>query len=332
VIWPEFGQAWWLLLLLVVPPLLWWHHRGGRRALAHSDTSWLRRLPLGRTVWARRGGTILRGLAMVLLIIALAGPRWPDPGTRLPTQGIAIMMVADVSRSMGESWQGEENSRLDALKRVFRLFVQGGPTGDGERLDGRPNDAIGLVTFAPVPDTTCRATLSHGALLQLLDSEQPRGTDEAGTNIGDALAWGLHHLRAVDVRRRVLVLLTDGIDESAQPFAPRQAAQTAAALGIPIYVIDAAGDKSSENDAKPRVHAKNILEEIAKITDGMYLEAHDTKSLIEAYAQLDRMERAQIKTFQYRRYYEGFVSFALGAFVLLVTLQSLEHTVWRRVP
>jgi Ca-activated chloride channel family protein len=329
---PEFAQPYWLLLLLALPPLLWWHYRQGRGGLRYSDTRSLVVLPPGRSRWARWGGTILRGSALALLIGALAGPRWPDPGTRLPTEGIALMMVADVSRSMGTPWQGEKFSRLDTLKRVFRLFVEGGTTTDGHRLEGRTNDLIGLVTFAPVPETTCRPTLAHAALLQLLDSEQARDADEAGTNMGDALAWGLHHLKTANHRRRVLVLLTDGIEESAQTLAPLQSAQAAAALGIPIYVIDTAGDKTTADSSTPRGNAKSILEDIAKLTGGRYFQAHDALSLVAAYGELDRLERDEITTFQYRRYYEGFTWLGLAALIMWVLVQVLEHTLWRRVP
>src|SRR3982750_3677398 len=125
-----------LLLALAVPPLVWW---------------WLRQ---------RRGA--LRAAALVLLVGALAGPRWPDLRTRIATEGIAVVMLVDVSGSMAErdfDWAGEPITRLDAVKKVFRLFVAGGAAGPGgPPFEGRPTDLIGLVTFATRPETACPLT------------------------------------------------------------------------------------------------------------------------------------------------------------------------------
>src|SRR5205807_1785807 len=142
---------------------------------------------------ARVGGAALRAAGIAALVLALAGPRWPDPGTRLPAEGIAVVLVLDVSGSMGERdfpWRGELVTRLDAAKRALRLFVQGGDA-DGAHLPGRGGDQIGLVAFALHPEDTCPLTLSHDVLLELLAGEEPRGLPDTGTNIGDALAWGL---------------------------------------------------------------------------------------------------------------------------------------------
>src|SRR5262249_12885199 len=153
---------------LLVPPLLWWWHHGRRAALRFSDTVTLRALPRGRSRAAVWGGVGLRGAALVLLVVALAGPRWPDPRSRIPTEGMAIVVVVDGRGSMAErafTWQGEPVRRLDAVKKVLRLFVEGGEAG-GERFEGRRNDLLGLVTFATVPESVCPLTLSHGVLLQ----------------------------------------------------------------------------------------------------------------------------------------------------------------------
>ncbi|MCC6417444.1 MAG: VWA domain-containing protein, partial [Gemmataceae bacterium] len=201
---PHFAQPAWLLLALLVPPLLWWWHRQARPALRFSSVGLAARLPCGRSRLARRGGLALRAAGLLLLVVALAGPRWPDPGARIPTEGIAILLVVDVSGSMNErdfTWHGEPVRRIDAVKRALRLFVEGGKEPGGEMLEGRRNDLVGLIAFATVPESLCPLTLSHGSLLQLLDAEEPRTLPEEGrTNIGDAIAWGLHRLRAAGPR------------------------------------------------------------------------------------------------------------------------------------
>src|SRR5262249_20199084 len=155
-------------------------------------------------------GAILRGGALTLLVLALAGPRWPDPGTRLPTYGISIVMAVDVSRSMNDRdflWNDEPISRLDAVKKVFRLFVVGGEAPGGQRLDGRPNDVVGLVTFAARPETACPLTLNHDVLLKILEAEEPRRlAGEGTTNLGDGIAWSLHRLAQAPTQRKILVL------------------------------------------------------------------------------------------------------------------------------
>jgi Ca-activated chloride channel homolog len=332
-----------LLLLLAVPPLLWWWRRKGRTALRYPDTGVLRGLPAGRTIVARRGGVALRAAALLLLIVAVAGPRWPDAGTRIPTEGIAIAMVVDVSGSMAETdfdWQGEKISRLDAVKKVFRLFVEGGDGPGGERLEGRGNDLLSLVAFGTRPESVCPLTLNHGVLLQLLNAEQPRGALEGQTNIGDAIAWALHGLHSAGPRRKVMVLLTDGEHNVPPPaLKPRQAAQLAGNLGVPIYVIDAGSDLPTgaepgvrESSAADRMNARKTLQEVAKMTGGLCFEARDGKTLLEACRHIDQLERQRIESFQYRRYYEGFPWFGVASLACWVGLMVLEMTVWRKVP
>src|SRR5262245_36618716 len=284
---PQFAQPLWLWLALLVPPLLWWWFRRGRAALRFSDVRPLRPLPRGRSRAARWGGLLFRGAGLLLLIVALAGPRWPDPGTRIPTEGIAMVLVVDVSGSMAERdfiWGTEPVRRLDAVKRALRLFVEGGEGAEGEKLEGRRNDLLGLVTFATRPESVCPLTLSHPVLLQLLDGEQPRVLPEEGrTNIGDALAWGLYRLKAAGSRRKVLVLLTDGEHNVPEPaLKPRQAAQLAGNMGIPIYAIDAGSDLpaddrpgANEASAADRLNARKTLREVAVMTKGRYFQASD---------------------------------------------------------
>jgi Ca-activated chloride channel family protein len=302
-------------------------------------------LPPGRGQIARWGGAILRGLVLLLLIVALAGPRWPDLRTRLPAEGIAITLVVDVSGSMAErdyQWHEERLSRLEAAKRALRLFVAGGEGPNGEQLEGRPEDLIGLVAFATRPESVCPLTLSHSALLRLLDDEQPRaGPDEAQTNIGDALAWGLYRLQSAGPRRRVLILLSDGEHNVPPPaLKPRQAAHLAAHLGVPIHTIDAGGDaeqgettaEGSAPSAADRISGERALQAVAKLSGGQYFRAHDTQGLLAVCRRIDRLERAAIQSFQYRRYYEGYPWAGLASFVFLVLLYLLEWTVWRRLP
>jgi Ca-activated chloride channel family protein len=336
----HFATPLFLLLLLPVPFLVWWWLRRRRAALRYPDTGWLTQLPVGRSRLASRGGAALRGTALVLLIFALAGPRWPDRGSRILTEGIAIGMIVDASPSMAErdfDWQGLPLSRLEAAKRAFRLFVAGNKddkmTGL-ESFEGRPNDLIGLVTFGDRPDVVCPLTLSHSVLLQLLDRAEPLPGSE--TNVSDALVLALHRLKDARPKRKVLVLLSDGEHNYSTPrseWTPRQAAQIAANLGVPVYTIDAGGEPSTTDESNAvREQGIRTLREVAKITGGKYFQARDSDALLAVCHEIDQREREEIESFQYRRYHEGFRWFGMAAFVLYAAACLLDRTVWLRVP
>ncbi|MGH7224021.1 MAG: VWA domain-containing protein [Gemmataceae bacterium] len=354
---PQFANPGYLCLVLLVPLLFWWLLRRRRSALRHPAVGELSGLSFGRARLARWGPSVLRSLALLLLVTALTGPRWPDLHTRIETEGIAIVMLVDVSGSMAErdfDWRGESIARLDAVKKVFHLFVAGGEgpdaTGDGtdaSSFQGRPTDQIGLVTFATRPETACPLTLSHSVLLRVLDAEQPRRIPgESETNIGDAVALGLHRLRGAGPRRKVLVLLSDGDNTVPHPptvWTPRQGAQVANGLSVPLYTIDAGGSGAStaepaakeETGASPgetRAGAVRTLEELARITHGRYFQARDTQGLLSACRAIDALERSDLQSFQYRRYHEAYPWFGLAAFVLFGLALGLERTIWRRVP
>src|SRR5438132_1023383 len=255
-----FSQPAFLLLLPMAGLLLWRWYRRRQSALRYPDTGLLSELPRGRAGLARIVGIGFRTAGLILLILALAGPRWPDRGSRIATEGIAIEMVVDASGSMATAdfnWEGQTISRLQAVKKAFRLFVEGGEVpqlrgltppaqevpAQAAQLEGRPNDLIGLVTFARWPKTACPLTLSHSVLLRLMEAEKPRTIPtESESNIGDAIAWGLVRLEKTKTKRRVMILLSDGEHNVPPPaLTPRQAAQLAANLGITIYTIDAGG-------------------------------------------------------------------------------------------
>jgi Ca-activated chloride channel family protein len=342
------ANPWFLLLLPLVPYTLWRWLQQPRPALRYSDTGLLAQLPPGRSRRAHRLGILLRGAALACLILALAGPRWPDRSSRIPTEGIAIMMCVDVSGSMATpdfEWSADEPSisRLEAVKRAFRLFVVGGDGPDGERLEGRPSDLIGLVPFAARPTLgDCPLTLSHSVLVHMIDRMRPeRIPGESDTNLSDAIILGLAQLRGHEGQRKVMVLLTDGEHNKMNPSSeatPRQAAQLAANLNVPIYAIDAGGPLGDDLNPAAReanaVRAGGIrsLQEVVAITRGQYFQARDTKALLEVCRKIDGLERQRIESYQYRDHYEAFAWLGLAAFALCLTVAALEMTKWQRLP
>ena len=153
---------------------------------------------------------------------------------------------------------------------------------------------------------------------------------------------GLHRLHAAGARRKVLVLLSDGehnVSPTPSGMTPRQASQIAANLGVRVYCIDAGGDGATvlEPGARAdtlanRAEGLKTLQEVAHITSGRCFSARDTKSLLAVWREIDALERSDIISFQYRRYYEGFAWFALAALIVWLLVGALELTVWQRVP
>jgi Ca-activated chloride channel family protein len=346
---PELAYPWALALLLVLPLVARRWRRRPRAVFRFSQIAALEKLPTGRSVAAERGGLWLRLIGLGLGIVALAGPRWPDEGSRIPTQGISLALVLDVSSSMAQrdfNWQGETISRLEGVKRVFRLLAQGGTGPDGTTFPGRSQDLMMIVAFATRPETICPLTLDHAALLTILDAEEPRTLiTEATTNPGDAVAWALYALQKAPTRRKLIVLLTDGESNVPPPaLKPRQAGQLAGNLGIPIYTIDAAPagesaaaagqDAALQGDALQgdAARARQVLQEVAKMTQGQYFHATDGDALTRALAGIDQLERDLIDSYRYRRYAEGYPWFALAALACWLVVLALEATRWRKAP
>lgn len=342
----SFAAPQFLLLLPLAPLVAWWWLRRRLPALRYADLSLVDGLPRGRAAAARRLSAGLRGTIVLGVVLALAGPRLPDESTRLPTEGIAILFACDVSGSMAERdfvWAAGEKpgSRLEAAKRAFALFVDGGEAPDGARFEGRRGDQIGLVTFAAWPHTECPLTLNHAVLLSVLHAQTPKeGGLDAGTNVGDAIAEGLIRLKAAGDRRRVLILLSDGehnatADGPDSPYTPLQAAQLAANLKVPVYTIDCGGDPkpdAADEDRKQREEGRAVLRRVADLTNGRSFVANSGTDLREIYEQIDRLERKPIVSFTYRRYHELFPWLTTAAGATLVLLVVLETIVWRRVP
>ncbi|HXD85051.1 MAG TPA: VWA domain-containing protein [Urbifossiella sp.] len=334
----------WLAPLAALVP--WWWLRRPRPALRYSDTRLFADLPRGRADRAKWGGALLRGLACLSLIIACAGPRSPDEQTRLPAEGIAIVLALDVSGSMGEAdvaWSvgSPPISRLEAAKRSFALFVNGGEASGGIVFEPRISDQIGLVTFAALPETACPLTLNHSVLLQVASGLEPKAGLDAGTNVGDAIAEGLIRLeKGAGDRRKVLILLSDGEhnvskEGASDPLKPLPAAQLAANLGIRVYTIDAGGEPALATTPElqeQRRSGREALRAVAAMTGGRSFAATSGSELLAAYQEISGLEKSPVESFQYRRYFEYYPWCAAAALALLLAAHLLERTRWRTVP
>jgi Ca-activated chloride channel homolog len=319
---PSFAHPWVLVFLPPAVFLVWrWAYRvrpGVMHALAHL----LQLLPAGRSRWVARSNAWLRGIGAAALIVALAGPRWPDPGSRYSTQGVALFVILDVSGSMAEpdyTWDQQPVTRLQAAQNVLDLFINGGTSPDGAEFAGRTDDLVGLATCSTRPEIACPLTLAHDALTRVIRGEQPRRLpQESQTNIGDAVALALQHLVRSAPKRKAILLLTDGEHNVPAPaLGPLPAARLAAALGVPIHAIDLGSDAASDQPVAgetrgDRAAAKKALTDMAAATGGKYFQAADAASLTQVYRALDALEKSAIETPLYRRYHEAGVWFGLA--------------------
>ncbi|HEY2785962.1 MAG TPA: VWA domain-containing protein [Fimbriiglobus sp.] len=336
----SFATPVWLWFAPLGAVVAWWWLRRKQPSFRYSDVSLVDGLPGGRAGMARWGGAVGRGLVVALLAVACAGPRLPDRKSKLPAEGVALVLVVDVSGSMATADPATPQvSRLDAAKRAFHLLIAGGPAADGTVLAGRAEDPIALVTFAAVPETVCPLTLNHTAVLAALDALKPKEAIDAGTNIGDAIAEGLIRLTAAGGRRKVLILLTDGEhnltkDGPDAPLKPRQAAQLAANLNIPIHTVDCGTDPapgSDPDDAVRRADGKRVLADVAAMTGGTAFAAANGGEMQSVVAEIDRLERSPVEGVVYRRYHELYGYAGLAAAAVLFVLLLLEATAWRRI-
>jgi len=297
---------------------------------------------------------VIRMIALVCIVIALARPQTGREQIVDVSKGIAIEMVVDRSGSMGAEmeFEGRQMTRLDVVKKVFQNFA----LGDGKNLEGRPDDLIGIIAFARYPDTICPLTLAHGALPPFLDTiKLVQVRSEDGTAIGDALALAAAHLEKADealarqrsvnkksyeIKSKIIILLSDG-ENNAGKRDPLQAADLAAKWGIKVYAIAVGGGESVQSIRTPfgvykipvgqRVDT-TALKQIAEKTGGFFREATDAKSLSAIYEEIDQMEKSEIESIKFVDYKESFLPFAMLGLMLIGLEIVLSNTIFRKIP
>ncbi len=350
----EFYHPWILWLLLLVPVVIFLHLRPGRTpALRFSSLGEVRHLRPSVRSRLRWAVPVMRGAVLVLLVVAMARPRQGVEEVREVTEGVAIEMIVDRSSSMGAemSYGGEGLNRFEVVKRVFEEFVAGNDRG----LEGRPNDLIGMIAFARYAETICPLVHAHGTLLQFMQSAklvEPRSPEDS-TSIGDALALSAARLktaeeemeeygqaRAFSIKSKIIILLTDGINNSGKRD-PVQAAEMAADWGVKVYAIGIGGREGMGRIktlfgrfAMPLGQGvdEKTLKAIAQKTGGRYWTAEDAEALRSIYEEIDQLEKTEIESVRYMDYEERFLPFALAALLLLLAEVILANTIFRRVP
>lgn len=319
------------LSVLVVPMVAYYIYRlrqGGGATMRISTVDGVRRVPRSIKYYLRHLPIVLRSLAVVLIAVALARPQSAQHNSNSTTEGIDIVMSLDVSGSMLA--RDFTPDRLGAAKEVASNFIM-----------DRPNDRIGLVVFAGESFTQCPLTTDKRSLLNLLGSVKSGMIDD-GTAIGNGLATAVNRLRESKAKSKVIILLTDGINNSGQ-IAPLTAAEIAQSYGIRVYtvgvgtmgmapypVIDMWGHLSFQ-PMKVEIDEK-MLSLIAQMTGGKYFRATDNRRLKDVYDEINQLERSKVEVENFTRYQERFTLFVVLALILLVGEFALRQTWLRRLP
>ena len=319
----------WLLALLPLLALIR-GRRGPAPALIFSTTAIAATLAQGRRSSPGHIVTAIRLLAVGLLIVALARPQQGNTTTEIKASGIDILLAVDVSGSMQAmdfKLHGESVDRLDVVKSVVDQFI-----------DARPNDRIGLVAFAGRPYMVSPLTLDHNWLRKRLEALSI-GMAEDGTAIGSAIGSGINRLREKDAKSRIMILLTDGMNNAGK-IPPLIAAEAAETLKIKVYTIGAGTRGEApmpmvDNFGRKRLVMAKVdiddetLTKVAQMTGARYFRATDTQSLQQIYDEINSMETTTRTTKNFEHYRELF-SFPLIAALLLFGLELLREQ--KRLP
>jgi Ca-activated chloride channel family protein len=328
----SFGRPLFLLLIPPVLALLYFYARGrlGREAAIRFSNLGLVQAAGARSVSGRRVfSALLKGLALVLFIVALARPQ-AGHGEEEATRLVVDMMISlDVSSSMGTLDFHPEN-RLEAAKLYARRFIE-----------GREHDRIGLVVFSKHGVTQCPLTTDRPALLALLERVR-MGTMEDGTAIGVGLAIAVNRLKESEAKSKVVVLLTDGVNNSGE-IDPLTAGKIARKFGVRVYTIgmgvegeallpvpDGRGGTRLVR-TETQIDEKT-LEAISRTTGGRYFRVRDERALDAVFAEIDKLETTEVKVEHFTRYEDRFRPWLVWGCLLLLAELAVTQFVWVRIP
>lgn len=330
----QFASPWLLSLLIIVPVLVVWHwrNRAAKPAtMSYAVANLAKGLPSSwRTTW-RPLLTLLRLTAVIMLIIGLARPQIGHAREIIKGEGIEIALALDISGSMA-SLDFEPDNRLQASKAVIGNFIT-----------ERPYDKLGLVIFSNEAFAQSPLTLDHNMLQRSLDQVElatDLGLDD-GTAIGLGLANAANMLTSSDTDSKVVILLTDGVNNSGQ-IDPITAAEAAKALGIKVYTIGAGktgqvpvpvdtmfGTQISYQESQLD---EDSLRQVAELTGGQYYRAEDTNALAQIYDEINQLEKSQVEIQVYNQYQEMMIWLVLPALLILIVEMFLRKTAFRTIP
>lgn len=319
----------WLWLLLLIPFLIglyiWRRIKHRRPSLTFSDTSHLSDLPGNWRAYGTWAAPVLQWAAISLVILAMARPQLRNTTVERNAEGIDIVLVMDLSTSMRA--EDLKPNRFEAAKSVAKDFT-------GKRI----SDRIGLVAFARKSFTVVPPTLDYQLLQQLLEDLE-MGVIEDGTAIGMGLATAVNRLKDSQAASKVIILLTDGQNNSGE-IDPVTAADLALSYDIKIYAIGAGTRGTAPYPVQDPIFGKRyqnvkvdideeMLSRIADMTEGTYFRATDTEKLKEIYNQIDELEKTEIEEMIYTDYQDLYPRFLIPAFLLILLSVLSDKVLFR---
>lgn len=321
----EFAGPGFFWLLLVVPAMVAWYIWKEQKIYGSLSVSAVKGFSLpaaGVIPGLRHAGIVLRSLAIISLVLALARPQSSLSWQNSTTQGIDIIIASDISGSMlAEDFQP---NRLEAGKNIAINFIE-----------NRPDDRIGLVIFSGEAFTQCPLTIDHSVLINLY-KDINYGMINDGTAIGMGLAIAVNRLKNSDAKSKVIILLTDGSNNMGA-IPPLTAAEIAKKFDIRVYTVGIGTKGFAPYPVKTAMGVQYqkmpvdvdevTLGKIANITGGKYFRATDNETLKRIYEQIDKLEKAKIDVTQYHKKTELFLPFAIAALLLLITEFLLRNTI-----
>lgn len=326
----EFADPkYFLILLLLIPMILWYIFREKR---SHADLQFsslraFRGVKHAGRVWMRHILFVLKLLAIVFLVTALARPQSSNSWQTYSSEGIDIVLALDISGSMLA--RDFTPDRLEAAKEVATKFI----------LE-RPQDKIGLVVFAGESFTQCPLTTDQAVLVNLM-REIRSGMIEDGTAIGLGLANAVNRLKDSPGKSKVVILLTDGVNNRGA-IAPETAAELAKTYGIRVYTIGVGtyGEAPYPVQTPFGIQLQNVpveidegvLKQVAAITGGQYFRATDNNKLKQIYDEIDQLEKTKIEVKHFSKRQEQYFWFALIGMLLLISEAVLRYTLLRKIP
>ncbi|MBR3678006.1 MAG: VWA domain-containing protein [Alistipes sp.] len=328
----EFANPKILWLLTIVPLLIAyyiWRSRQGGASIVISTTDALRTAPRTLRYYLRHLPIILRMAALSLLIVAVARPQSVEHEVETTSDGIDIVLSLDISGSMLA--RDFTPDRLVAAKEVASTFIA-----------NRTGDRIGLVVFAGEAFTQAPLTTDQ-ATLQTLLGRIKSGVIEDGTAIGNGLATAVNRLRESDSKSKVIILLTDGVNNRGQ-ISPLTVADIAKDLGIKVYTIGVGRNGQAPYplfDERGREVDTVMLDveideeslrEIAEKTGGEYFRATDKESLKRIYDEINSMEKSKVEVLEFTLVHEEYLKFVLWALALLITEFFVKYILLKRIP
>jgi len=333
----RLASPWFLTLLLVLPFLgaltliTWKRHKPAALRYADIRLATPNNAVLSWKVIARRLLPIGRLFALALMIVALSRPQIVNAQQVVKGEGVDISLAIDISGSMA-SLDFEPNNRLEAAKLVIEDFVA-----------QRPYDRIGMTVFASEAFSQSPLTIDHNVvnrLLEGIDLAPELGIDD-GTAIGLGLGNAANMLKDSEADSRVVILLTDGVNNSGQ-IDPITAAQAANALGIKVYTIGM-GRPGQVPMPQQTLFGERVvmaesqldeatLQQIAEITGGKFFRAYDTNELAQVYNEINQLEKSEIEIQTFHHYQELAAYLLVPAILILLAEIALRKTILRQIP